>query len=91
MVAVLKPLGKTKEEPNVLLTSLVVFSSSMSAMPTAPKLQPARVKETQGAGMFEPSGCTRFGTVEVPLADTVSVQYWNVLGKLKAPAELVLT
>jgi hypothetical protein len=41
--------------------------------------------------MFVPSGCTRFGTVGVPLADTESVQYWNVLGKLKAPAELVRT
>src|SRR5580698_10430540 len=70
---------------------VLTFSSSMSAMPTAPKLQPARVYVTHGAGICEPSGCTRLGTVGVPLAETVSVQYWKVLGKLNAPVELVRT
>jgi hypothetical protein len=31
------------------------------------------------------------GTVGVPLADTVSVQYWNVLGKLNPPDAFVRT
>ena len=40
-----------------------MFSSTMFAVATAPKLQPALVYGTHGAGAFGPVGVTMFGTV----------------------------
>src|SRR6266853_1327849 len=59
-----------------------VFSSSMFAVETAPKLHPARVNGTQGAGVFFWPSVTMFGrrsrvdesTFE---SSTRSVQYLN--------------
>ena len=51
-----------------------VFSSTVFAVATAPKSQPARVYGTHGAGAFCPVGVTMFGTVGVLVAETGSVQ-----------------
>src|SRR5215831_10197402 len=80
--------------PNTLVMSPVgpvpVFSSTMLAPATAPTSQPARVYGTQGAGAFIPLGVIILGTVGVPVAATVSVQYPNELGKEKKPDPLAV-
>src|SRR5579859_100397 len=53
---------------------VLVFSSTVLAVATAPKSQPARVYGTQGAGAVVPDGVTMFGTVGVLKAETGSVQ-----------------
>ncbi len=67
--------------------AVLTFSSSMSATPIPPTLQPCRVYGIHGAGMFVPSGWMRLNT----FVAAVSVQYWNVLGKLNEPDGLVRT
>lgn len=53
--------------PNTFVMSpegpVPVFSSTVFAVATAPKSQPARVYGTHGAGAFLPSGVIMFGTV----------------------------
>src|ERR1700730_1973172 len=61
-----------------------VFSSSMLAVETPPKLQPARVYGTQGAGVFFCPSVTMFGNGSRVVAfglesSTRSVQYLNEL------------
>ena len=58
--------------PNTCGTSGRVFSSSVSAPATVPKLQPARVYGTQGAGAF------------LPLLP-ISVGVWSPTGLLASP------
>src|SRR5689334_23696927 len=66
--------------PNTCVMSDVVFSSSMFAVPTPPKSQPARVYATHGAGaVFWPSD-TMFGNGSAG-PSTASVQYLNALLK----------
>src|SRR4029077_15571353 len=74
-----------------LKISLVMFSNSMFAMETAPKLQPARVYATQGAGAFFASGESMIGRGSAEgVAEFVgSVQYVKELSNRSA-AELVL-
>src|SRR5205085_10148350 len=54
-----------------------MFSSSMFAVETPPKLHPARVNGTHGAGVVTPPSVTMFGCASrVPVASsTLSVQY----------------
>src|ERR1700730_13119256 len=67
--------------PKTLLTSDVTFSSSILAIETAPKLQPARVKGTHGAGAFIPLAASMMGVVSV-VVFRGSVQYVNEDEKL---------
>jgi hypothetical protein len=48
-----------------------VFSSTVFAVATAPKSQPALVNGTHGAGAFVPVGVTMFGTVAVAVTGSV--------------------
>ena len=61
--------------PNTLVMSplapVPVFSSTVFAVATAPKLQPALVYGTHGAGAFCPVGVTMFGTVVVAVTGSV--------------------
>src|SRR3954466_2758298 len=66
--------------PNTCVTSLVVFSSSMSAAPTPAKAQPARVNATHGAGVFFWPPVTSVGRGS--LVPVGSVQYLNAELKL---------
>jgi hypothetical protein len=68
-------------EPKAAAMSPLVFSSSMSAIDTAPTLNPARVNATHGAGAFLPSGVTRLNELSNP-GLTTSVQYVKAEGKL---------
>ena len=55
---------------------VVLFSSSMFAVPTPPKSQPARVNGTHGAGVVLPVSVTMFGG-ESSAPSTGLVQYLN--------------
>ena len=62
--------------PNTCVMSDVVFSSSMFAVPTPPKSQPARVYAAQGAGVVFCPSLTMFGSGSFA-GSTGSVQYLN--------------
>jgi hypothetical protein len=74
--------------PNTFGTSTATFSRTMLADPITPTSHPARVKGTQGAGAFRPSGVTMFGEgsggVGLVGSKMPSVQYAN-----ETPTELV--
>ena len=53
---------------------MLVFSSSMLAVPTPPTSQPARVNGTHGAGVFRAPSVIMFGFGSF-VASTGSVQY----------------
>ena len=61
-----------------------LFSSSMFAVPTPPKSQPARVKGTQGAGVVFPVSVIMFGA-ESSAPSTGLVQYLNDDVKVGTP------
>src|SRR6478736_1647871 len=54
--------------------SVLLFSSSMFAVPTPPTSQPARVKGTHGAGVVAPVSVIMFGFVSAT-GSTGLVQY----------------
>jgi hypothetical protein len=61
---------------NAWVTSLDVFSSSMSAAPIPAKSQPCEVYGTHGAGVFLPPVVIRVGLLSA-VAEVGSVQYLN--------------
>jgi hypothetical protein len=69
-------LASGEVEPNTSVTSEVVFSSSMSAVPIPAKSQPAWVNGTHGAGVFSPPVVISVG-VSSAVEEVGSVQYLN--------------
>src|SRR6185312_4577102 len=63
------------------LGAVDVFSSSMLAVPTPPKSQPARVNGTHGAGVVFWPSVIMFGSGS-PVGSTGFVQYLNELVKV---------
>src|SRR5512140_2847597 len=66
--------------PNTVGMSIAVFSRIVFAVATAPKLHPARVKGTHGAGAILPFSLIISGVVSVVLpagSNSGAVQYAN--------------
>ncbi len=63
--------------PNTVGISVAIFSSIVFAVATAPKLQPARVNGTQGAGAFMPWAVSMLKVVSVG-ADVVGSKMGSV-------------
>src|SRR5438477_13219360 len=78
--------------PNTVGISVAMFSRMVLAVATAPTLQPARVKGTQGAGAFLPSAVSMLGRVSVGVdvvgSNSESVQYAKETPVLEVPSGL---
>src|SRR5258708_29731834 len=78
--------------PNTLATSTAVFSRILFAVATEPKLQPALVNGTQGAGAFMPWAVSMLKVVSVGVevlgSKIGSVQYAKETPRLLVPLGL---
>src|SRR5712692_8128984 len=78
--------------PKTVGMSVAMFSSTILAVETAPKLQPARVNGTQGAGAFLPAAVIMLNFVSVGVevvgSKMGSVQYAKETPRLLVPLGL---